>query len=168
MAILYNFPSNPTGGNVNPEQRDELVEFAKRNDLWIISDEVYDRIVYDVPHVSFIGAGYDKVIMVQSFSKTFAMTGWRIGYLSSPDQQAMEQLTKMQYYVTARSNDAMQHAVLEALENAPDYPDSMRSEFKKPQGPNLSKIECYAWRYVPHSNRRFLRFPQGRCPRNEQ
>ena len=130
VAILYNFPSNPTGGNVNPEQRDELVEFAKRNDLWIITDEVYDRIVYDAPHVSFIGAGYDKVIMVQSFSKTFAMTGWRIGYLLSPDQQAMEQLTKMQYYVTACSNDAMQHAVLVALEKAPDYPESMRSEFK--------------------------------------
>jgi len=130
VAILYNFPSNPTGGNVNESQRDELVTFAIENDLWIISDEVYDRIVYDGPHVSFLGAGYDKVIMVQSFSKTFAMTGWRIGYLLSPDAQAMLQLTKMQYYVTACSNDAMQHAVLEALVNAPDYPEEMCSEFK--------------------------------------
>ena len=130
VAILYNFPSNPTGGNVNVEQRDELVAFAKENDLWIITDEVYDRIVYDGPHVSFIGAGYDKVIMVQSFSKTFAMTGWRIGYLLSPDSEAMAQLTKMQYYVTACSNDAMQHAVLQALKEAPDYPESMCVEFK--------------------------------------
>ena len=131
VAILYNFPSNPTGGNVNPEQRDELVAFAMKHDLWIITDEVYDRIVYDAPHVSFIGAGYDKVIMVQSFSKTFAMTGWRIGYLLSPDKEAMAQLTKMQYYVTACSNDAMQHAVLEALEKAPEYPESMCKEFKE-------------------------------------
>ena len=130
VAILYNFPSNPTGGNVNVKQRDELVEFAKANDLWIITDEVYDRIVYDGPHVSFLGAGYDKVIMVQSFSKTFAMTGWRIGYLLSPDSEAMAQLTKMQYYVTACSNDAMQHAVLQALKEAPDYPESMCAEFK--------------------------------------
>ena len=130
VALLYNFPSNPTGGNVNVKQRDELVEFAKANDLWIITDEVYDRIVYDGPHVSFLGAGYDKVIMVQSFSKTFAMTGWRIGYLLSPDSEAMAQLTKMQYYVTACSNDAMQHAVLQALKEAPDYPESMCAEFK--------------------------------------
>ena len=130
VAILYNFPSNPTGATITSEQRDELLNFAKRHDLWIITDEVYDRIVYDGPHVSFLGAGYDKVIMVQSFSKTFAMTGWRIGYLLSPDDEAMAQLTKMQYYVTACSNDAMQHAVLEALVNAPNYPEQMCEEFK--------------------------------------
>ena len=130
VAVLYNFPSNPTGGNVTASQRDELIAFASEHDLWLITDEVYDRIVYDGQHVSFLGAGYDRVIMVQSFSKTFAMTGWRIGYILSPDQEAMAQLTKMQYYVTACSNDAMQHAVLEALEEAPDYPRKMCAEFK--------------------------------------
>ena len=130
VAILYNFPSNPTGGNVTEDQRDELVTFARDNDLWVITDEVYDRIVYDQEHVSFLGAGYDKVIMINSFSKTFAMTGWRIGYLLSPDDEAMVQLTKMQYYVTACSNDAMQYAVLEALEHASDYPAKMRDEFQ--------------------------------------
>ena len=130
VAVLYNFPSNPTGGNVTASQRDELVAFASEHDLWLITDEVYDRIVYDGQHVSFLGAGYDRVIMVQSFSKTFAMTGWRIGYILSSDQEAMVQLTKMQYYVTACSNDAMQHAVLEALEEAPDYPRKMCAEFK--------------------------------------
>lgn len=130
VAVLYNFPSNPTGGNVTASQRDELVAFASEHDLWLITDEVYDRIVYEGQHVSFLGAGYDRVIMVQSFSKTFAMTGWRIGYILSSDQEAMVQLTKMQYYVTACSNDAMQHAVLEALEEAPDYPRKMCAEFK--------------------------------------
>ncbi len=131
VAILYNFPSNPTGGNVNENQRDQLVEFARSHDLWLITDEVYDRIVYDTPHVSFLGAGYDKMVMVQSFSKTFAMTGWRIGYLLSPDEELMQELTKMQYYVTACSNDAMQYAVLEALEKAPNYPEKMCQEFKE-------------------------------------
>ena len=131
IAILYNFPSNPTGGNVTKEQRDVLVQFAQENDLWLITDEVYDKIVYDTEHVSFLGAGYEKVIMINSFSKTFAMTGWRIGYLLSPDLEAMGQLTKMQYYVTACSNDAMQYAVLEALEKASDYPAEMCAEFKK-------------------------------------
>ncbi|MDP7002965.1 MAG: aminotransferase class I/II-fold pyridoxal phosphate-dependent enzyme [Candidatus Thalassarchaeaceae archaeon] len=131
VAILYNFPSNPTGGNVNEQQRDELVEFARVHDLWLISDEVYDRIVYDSTHVSFLGAGYDKMVMVQSFSKTFAMTGWRIGYLLSPDSELMNELTKMQYYVTACTNDAMQYAVLESLEKAPDYPEKMCAEFRE-------------------------------------
>jgi aspartate/methionine/tyrosine aminotransferase len=130
IAVLYNFPSNPTGGNVNEEQRDALVRFAKENNIWLITDEVYDKIVYDSEHVSFLGAGYDKVIMINSFSKTFAMTGWRIGYLLSPDLDAMAQLTKMQYYVTACSNDAMQYAVLEAMEKASDYPSEMCAEFK--------------------------------------
>ncbi len=130
VAILYNFPSNPTGGNVSEEQRDELVEFARSNDLWLISDEVYDRIVYDNPHVSFLGAGYEKMVMIQSFSKTFAMTGWRIGYLLSPDPDFMRELTKMQYYVTACSNEAMQYAVLEALNEAPDYPEMMCNKLK--------------------------------------
>jgi aspartate aminotransferase len=130
VAILYNFPGNPTGGNVTGEERDKLVSFARDHDLWLITDEVYDRIVYDGPHTSFLGAGYDKLIMAQSFSKTFAMTGWRIGYILSPDPDAMEQLTKMQYYVTACSNDAMQYAILEALDKAPDYPAKMCHEFK--------------------------------------
>ncbi|HIE81266.1 MAG TPA: aminotransferase class I/II-fold pyridoxal phosphate-dependent enzyme [Candidatus Poseidoniales archaeon] len=130
VAILYNFPSNPTGGNVTAEERDALVDFARRHDLWVITDEVYDRIVYDTEHVSFIGAGYDKVIMINSFSKTFAMTGWRIGYILSENAEAMEQIAKMQYYVTACSNDAMQYAVLEALNEASDYPEHMRDEFQ--------------------------------------
>ena len=81
VAILYNFPSNPTGATVNTDQRDKLVSFAAKHDLWIVTDEVYDKIVYGGDHVSFLGAGYDRVIMLNSFSKTFAMTGWRIGYV---------------------------------------------------------------------------------------
>ncbi len=128
-AILYNFPSNPTGATITVQQRDELLDFARRHDLWVITDEVYDRIIYDRPHVSFLGAGYEKVVMIQSFSKTFAMTGWRIGYLLSPSLEAMAQVKKMQYYITACSTDAMQYGVLAALWRAADYPSEMRDAF---------------------------------------
>jgi aspartate aminotransferase len=131
VAILYNFPSNPTGGTLDTTQRDELLAFAKKHDLWIISDEVYDRIVFDGPHVSFLGAGYDKVLVVNSFSKTFAMTGWRMGYILSSHAQAMQQVIKMQYYIAACSNDAMQHAILATIEQASDYPDMVAAEFKQ-------------------------------------
>ena len=130
-AILYNFPSNPTGATITEEQRDELLEFARLHDLWVITDEVYDRIIYDQPHVSFLGAGYDDVVMIQSFSKTFAMTGWRMGYILSANSALMEQVTKLQYYITACSTDAMQYGVLAAIEQAPDYPSEMRDAFRQ-------------------------------------
>jgi len=128
-AILYNFPSNPTGATIDIGQRDELLDFARRHDLWIITDEVYDRIIYGSEHVSFLGAGYEKTLLVNSFSKTFAMTGWRIGYILSTNLEAMKQLIKLQYYVTACSNDAMQYAVLAAFDEAYDYPAEMTREF---------------------------------------
>ena len=131
VAILYNFPSNPTGGTLNEQQRDELLAFAEKNDLWIISDEVYDRIVFDGKHVSFMGTNYDKTLIVNSFSKTFAMTGWRIGYIISTNAEAMKQIIKMQYYITACSNDAMQYAVLAAMEHASDYPEKIAKEFQQ-------------------------------------
>ena len=128
-AILVNFPSNPTGSTVTPEQRDMLLDFARRHDLWVITDEVYDQIIFDGPHVSFLTEQYEHVLMVNSFSKTFAMTGWRIGYVLSPSIEAMKQIVKMQYYMTACSNDAMQHAVLTAMTEAKDYPAKMAAAF---------------------------------------
>jgi aspartate aminotransferase len=129
-AILYNFPSNPTGATLDVAERDALLDFARRHDLWVITDEVYDRIIYDTEHVSFLGAGYDKLLLVNSFSKTFAMTGWRIGYILSPNIEAMGQIVKLQYYISACSNDAMQYAVLTAFDEAADYPAEMTVEFK--------------------------------------
>ncbi len=129
-AILYNFPSNPTGAMLSIEQRDELLNFAIKHNLWIISDEVYDRIIYDAEHVSFIGTDYDRVLLINSFSKTFAMTGWRIGYILSPNLDAMTQVIKLQYYLAACSNDGMQYAVLAAFQKASKYPEQMALEFK--------------------------------------
>ncbi len=129
-AVIFNFPSNPTGATITESQRDELLAFAAKHDLWLVTDEVYDRIIYDRPHVSFLGAGYDKVVMIQSFSKTFAMTGWRIGYVLSPNAEVMTQITKLQYYVTACSTDAMQYGVLAALRESSEYPSEMRDAFR--------------------------------------
>ncbi len=131
VAILYNFPSNPTGGTLDESQRDELLNFAQRHNLWLISDEVYDRIVFDGPHVSFMGTGYERVLLVNSFSKTFAMTGWRMGYIISTNLEAMQQIIKMQYYITACSTDAMQYGILTAMNQASEYPDVLAKEFKQ-------------------------------------
>ena len=78
-----------------------------------------------------MGTGYEKIMVVNSFSKTFAMTGWRIGYIISTNVEAMKQVIKIQYYISACSNEAMQYAVLEAMEKANDYPDMMAKEFQQ-------------------------------------
>lgn len=130
-ALYVCFPSNPTGAALAAEQRDELVAFARRHGLWIVTDEVYDRMLYDRPHVSFVGAGYERVLMANSFSKTFAMTGWRIGYVLGEDAAAVARAARLQYYVTACPNDAMQYGVLAALESAADYPSTMMRAFRE-------------------------------------
>ena len=164
VAILYNFPSNPTGATISETQRDELLAFAQRHDLWLITDEVYDRIVFDGEHVSFVGCDDERVILVNSFSKTFAMTGWRIGYILSANPEAMKQMTKLQYYITACSNDAMQYGVLEAMFEADDYPDSMCTEFKARRDLICSRlnampgVECH----VPQGA--FYVFPRVEVP----
>ena len=73
----------------------------------------------------------DRVLLINSFSKTFAMTGWRIGYILSPNLDAMKQVTKLQYYLAACSNDGMQYAVLAAFQKASGYPEEMALEFKE-------------------------------------
>ena len=164
VAILYNFPSNPTGATLTPEQRDDLLDFAKRHQLWIITDEVYDRIVYDVEHVSFLGTGYNRTLMINSFSKTFAMTGWRIGYICSPNIEAMSQIIKMQYYITACSNDAMQYAVLTAFDEASTYPEEMAKEFQARRDLICSRLNSMPGVSCHIPNGAFYVFPKVEVP----
>ena len=86
-AILLNSPCNPTGGVIAAEDLRQIVAFAAERDLVVICDETYERFVYDEPHASaaaLAGEFPETVILVGSFSKTYAMTGWRIGYLLGP------------------------------------------------------------------------------------
>ena len=89
-----------------------------------------------------MGAGYDRVLVVNSFSKTFAMTGWRMGYIISEHAEAMQQVIKMQYYIAACSNDAMQHAILATMEHASDYPDHIAAEFKARRDLIVSRLNA--------------------------
>src|SRR5207253_5270425 len=89
-AILLNAPCNPTGGVVSPEDLRRIVEFAASRELLVISDETYMRFVYgglpSVSAASLAGEFPETVVVVGSFSKTYAMTGWRIGYLLGPKE----------------------------------------------------------------------------------
>lgn len=109
-ALVVNSPSNPTGSVLPKSKVDQLCAFADRHELAILSDEVYDRVTYETPATSFWGRS-DRAIVVNSFSKTLAATGWRIGFLVAPTALAAE-ITKMHYYLMACPSTPMQYAVL--------------------------------------------------------
>ncbi len=125
--IFVNNPSNPTGGTLSQESYRALLDLAEDEDIIIISDEVYDRLVYDGEHLSFAG-DLDRALVVNGFSKTMAAPGWRIGYVLA-DESIMPDLSKMSYHICASPNTPVQHGVLAALPALDDYLDEVRSIF---------------------------------------
>ncbi|NPA75220.1 MAG: pyridoxal phosphate-dependent aminotransferase [Euryarchaeota archaeon] len=128
-AIIVNSPNNPTGGVLTDAAIKMIIDLAEDNDLLIISDEVYFNLVYEGEPKTFLGK-YDKLIFVNSFSKEFAMTGWRLGYLIAP-KEYIEQIGKIHYYTVACPMSPIEYAAIVALKEAPNYVFEMRKEFRK-------------------------------------
>ena len=116
-AIFVNSPSNPTGWVIAAAQIAELLAFARRRGLWLIADEVYGRIVYgNRPAPSFLeqAAPEDRLIVVNSFSKTWAMTGWRLGWMTIPPD-LLPVIEKLVEFNTSGSPTFLQHAGIVAI-----------------------------------------------------
>jgi len=126
-AMIVNSPSNPTGGVFSKEDIKAITKWAEENDLLIISDEVYEKMVYEGEHRSFLG-DYENVVMINSFSKVFAMTGWRVGYIVTR-KDWVEEFGKVNYYNIACPPIATQHAVLHALTNELEFVENMKETF---------------------------------------
>jgi aspartate aminotransferase len=127
-AIVVNSPSNPTGAVFPRSVVDRVVAFADRHNLTIISDEVYEEIVYGDPATSFWGRS-DRVVIANSFSKTLAMTGWRAGFLVAPKSFAVA-LNKIHYHIIACPSTPVQFAVLAGLANGTRALQRMVKEFR--------------------------------------
>lgn len=127
-AIVVNSPSNPTGALFPRTVVERLVAFAEEHDLMIVSDEVYEEMVYDGPFTSFWGRG-DRVVVVQSFSKMLAMTGWRLGFLVASPKLAVE-LNKIHYHVMACPSTPAQAAVIAGLASDSGARAAMLTEFR--------------------------------------
>ncbi|MEM0129413.1 MAG: aminotransferase class I/II-fold pyridoxal phosphate-dependent enzyme [Thermoplasmata archaeon] len=112
-AIVVNSPSNPTGGVFPRKTIEGIVSLAERHGLTIVSDEVYDRITYETPATSFWGLT-DRTVVVNSFSKTFAATGWRLGFVVAPAPLAAA-IGKIHYHIMACPATPAQTAVLAGL-----------------------------------------------------
>ncbi len=128
-AIIVNTPSNPTGSVMRRKEVDALAAFAEANDLLLIADEVYDRIVYEGDHESFLGRTED-VVYVNSFSKVFSMTGWRLGYLITK-REFIKTMAKVHYYMVACPPTPAQYAVLTGIDGAEEYLKEMLEEFRR-------------------------------------
>ncbi|MGC8912409.1 MAG: pyridoxal phosphate-dependent aminotransferase [Thermoplasmata archaeon] len=128
-AIIINSPSNPTGGVIPGKDVDEISQIADKHNLIIISDEVYDHIIYDRKHESFWGRCRNAII-INSFSKTYAMTGWRIGFMVVPSE-LLAPIFKSHYHLIACPPTPTQYAALEALRNGGQEIERMVKEFKR-------------------------------------
>ena len=131
-VLVVNSPSNPTGAVFPSKLIDRLCAFADRHELTIVSDEVYEEIVYDGPATSFWGRS-DRVVVVNSFSKPLAMTGWRVGFMVAPRALAPD-LNKLHYYILACPSTPVQTAVLAGLSDGGEATRAMVREFKARRG----------------------------------
>lgn len=141
-AILINSPNNPTGVVMPAALIEAMVDFARRHDLWLISDECYDEILFEGEHVS--AARYDtddRVISVFSCSKTYAMTGLRLGYTLAPKQLA-PQMAKLQTAITSSINGPMQRAAEAAFAGPQDLSAKMREAYRAQRDRALAMIDA--------------------------
>jgi aspartate aminotransferase len=141
-VLVINTPSNPTGAVFARETLEGLVRIAERHGLVIVSDEVYEDIVFDGTHSSVASLeGEAPVVSVFSFSKGYAMTGWRIGYLAAPTVIA-EAVVKAQEAVVACPSSLAQHAALAALSGPQDCIDEMREEYRARRDLAVERLEA--------------------------
>ena len=131
-GIIINSPSNPTGGVWSDEAVLKVLEIAQDANAWIFSDECYEQLTYDRPYIStaVLGENAEKVLTFQSCSKTYAMTGWRIGYTAG-DEKVIKAMGKLQGQSTSCPCSIAQIAAIEALTGDQSEIAIMRNVFKK-------------------------------------
>jgi aspartate aminotransferase len=133
--VIINSPSNPTGAIYAKEELMKIGKLASEKGILIISDEIYEKIIFDGnPHVSIASLGEDifkNTVVVNGVSKSFAMTGWRIGYLASPDSELVTAIKNIQSHSTSNPTSISQMATLEALTSSGTIVGEMKDQFEK-------------------------------------
>lgn len=132
-AIVVNSPSNPTGAVFPRQTLKEIAAIALRHGLWVVSDEIYEKLIYGEEHYSIASLGSDilaQTITIGGCSKTFAMTGWRLGYAAAPLEVA-KAMANFQDQVTSNANSIAQKAAIKALTMKSSAVDAMRAEYEE-------------------------------------
>jgi len=148
-ALLIGYPNNPTGAVMPREGLLRVAEIAQKHDLLVISDEIYDRLVYGVEHTCFasLPGMRERTILLGGFSKSYAMTGWRIGYAAAP-AEVMAAMRKVHQYTIMSAPTTAQIAALEALRHGEEEVERMRQEYDRRRrlivgGLNAIGLPCF-------------------------
>jgi len=130
--ILLGYPNNPTGAVATREALLEVARLAEKYDLLVVSDELYDQLVYGVPHVCFaaLPGMWKRTVLLGGFSKNYAMTGWRIGFAAAP-ADILRGLLRVHQYTIMSAPTMAQAAALEAIENGAPHVEEMRLEYNR-------------------------------------
>jgi aminotransferase len=132
-ALLLSFPTNPTGGVLRAEDLRPIAELCLRHDLIVLSDEIYSELIYDrTEHTSIasLPGMRDRTVLLNGCSKSFAMTGFRVGYACAPSP-IIEAMMKIHQYAIMCASTMSQEAAIEALENCQKEVEAMRSDYER-------------------------------------
>ena len=131
-TLLLAYPNNPTGAVMNRERLLDIAHLAEKRDLLVISDEIYDRLVYGLEHTCFaaLPGMRQRTILLGGFSKAYAMTGWRIGYAAAP-AEILAAMRKVHQYTIMSAPTTAQYAALEALRNGEEAVEEMRARYDR-------------------------------------
>lgn len=131
-AIMLSFPNNPTGSTMSKEELEQIANIVEEHDLIVLSDEIYAEMTYDSAHTSMANFSKmkERTIIISGFSKAFAMTGWRLGFVTGPVDIVSAMLKIHQYTMMCASTMA-QHAAIEALQNGEDDVKRMVQSYKQ-------------------------------------
>ena len=142
--VIINSPSNPTGAVYTKEELEALGEIALGEDILILSDEIYEKLVYDeTEHVSIASISQELrnlTIVVNGFSKAYSMTGWRIGYTATANKKIAEAIDTIQSHTTSAPATFAQYGALAALSGDPNVVEDMRAEFDIRRGYMASRL----------------------------
>ena len=130
--LVLPFPNNPTGAIMERKDLEEIAEVIKKHDIFVISDEIYSELCYTDQHVSIanIEGMQERTILINGFSKSYAMTGWRLGYACGP-KEIIEQMTKIHQFCIMCAPTTSQYAAVEALKNGDEDVQNMREAYNQ-------------------------------------
>lgn len=130
--LIVNTPHNPTGAVLSRPELEEIAGFARRHNLMVLSDEVYEKLIYDQAHTSIasLQGMRERTVTIHSFSKAWCMCGWRIGFAAAP-ARIVDQMVKLQQFNSVHAPSYAQRAALAALRGPRDFIDEMRAEFTR-------------------------------------
>lgn len=131
-VLIMPFPNNPTGSIMTKEDLEPVAQFVKEHDLYVISDEIYSELTYKTEHVSIasLPGMRERTIVINGFSKGFAMTGWRLGYCCGPEA-IIEQMVKLHQFAIMCAPTNSQYAAIEGLRNCDDEVEEMRKSYNQ-------------------------------------